>query len=592
MQNRCLIFVASKGNLRAGVCYTAVPLWINKETPVTGDRMADRKDRDDKDGRLGATRREFLKAGIAASAAAALPELLHAEPQGMGSGAGVFELDENTVSDLRRGLDGGKFTARSLTERYLSRIESLDKAGAKLNSVIEINPDALEIADDLDRERRAKGARGPLHGIPVLIKDNIATADRMQTTAGSLALVGSRPPKDSFVAARLRAAGAVILGKTNLSEWANFRGEHSTSGWSGRGGLTRNPYALDRNPSGSSSGSGAAVSANLCAIAVGTETDGSVVSPSSLNGIVGIKPTVGLIGRSGIVPISHTQDTAGPMARTVADAAALLSVLAAVDREDPSGEAARPYLQPDYTRFLDANGLRGARLGVVRKYAGFNMHVDSVFGEALAALKHAGAEIVDPVEIASIGKMDEPELQVLLFEFKADLNKYLAWLGASAPVHTLEEVIAFNQKNSARELSYFGQELMEKAQAKGDLTSPDYQKSLTDSRRLSRQEGIDDAMTKLHLDALIAPTDGPAWPTDFIDGDHFSAGTSTLAAVAGYPHVTVPMGFVFGLPVGLSFFGRAWSEPALIKLAYAYEQATKARKPPQFRATAEVPLPK
>lgn len=538
-----------------------------------------------------ATRRQFLKTGMATAAGAAiLPELLRAQSQGVGSGAGVFELDEITLDALRRGLESGKFTARSLTERYLARIESIDNAGPRVNSVIETNPEALAIADDLDRERKAKGARGPLHGIPILIKDNIATADRMQTTAGSLALVGSRPPKDSFVAARLRAAGAVILGKTNCSEWANFRGEHSTSGWSGRGGLTHNPYVLDRNPSGSSSGSGAAAAANLCALAVGTETDGSIVSPSSLNGLVGIKPTVGLVGRSGIVPISHTQDTAGPMARTVADAAALLSVLAGVDSDDAAGEAARAHIQADYSRFLDGNGLRGARLGVVRKYAGFNMHVDRVFSEALAALKHAGAEIVDPVDIASIGKMDEPESQVLLYEFKAGLNRYLAGLGASSQAHSLEDVIAFNRKNSARELSYFGQELMEKAQAKGDLASPDYQKNLTDCGRLSRQEGIDAAMDKFHLDALIAPTDGPAWPTDFINGDHFSAGTSTLAAVAGYPHVTVPMGFVFSLPVGISFFGRAWSEPALIKLAYAYEQATLMRKPPQFRPTAEVAI--
>jgi len=532
------------------------------------------------------TRRKFLKTGVAAASATVLSPWLPA--QTTAAPPTSFELDEVTLEALRRGLNSGTFTARRLAELYLSRIETIDKAGPMVNSVIEINPDALTVADELDRERRQKGARGPLHGVPVLIKDNIATADRLQTTAGSLALMGSRPPKDSFVAARLRTAGAVILGKTNLSEWANFRGEHSTSGWSARGGLTRNPYVLDRNPSGSSSGSGAAVAANLCALAVGTETDGSVVSPSSLNGIVGIKPTVGLVGRSGIVPISHTQDTAGPMTRTVADAAALLSVLAGFDADDPATEAARSHSQPDYTRYLDRTGLRGARLGVVRKYAGFNMHVDRLFSEALAALKSGRAEIVDPVEIASLEKVNDPELQVLLFEFKADLNRYLGWLGGSSQVRTLQDVIAFNQKNSARELPYFGQELMEKAQAKGDLSSPEYQKNLSDCARLSRQEGIDLVMDKFHLDALIAPTDGPAWPTDFIDGDHFSAGTSTLAAVAGYPHVTVPMGFVFGLPIGISFFGRAWSEPVLIKLAYAYEQATRMRKPPQFRPTAEI----
>lgn len=536
-----------------------------------------------------ADRRRFLKTGVAAAAGlAAVPEWLRSETQISAASSVTPGMDEITLQSLRQGLAGGKFTARSLSEHYLGRIEAVDRKGPAVNSVIEVNPDALSIADDLDRERRAKGPRSPLHGIPVLIKDNIATSDRMQTTAGSLALVGSRPPKDSFVVTRLRAAGAIILGKTNCSEWANFRGRHSTSGWSGRGGQTRNPYALDRNPSGSSSGSGAAVAANLCPFAVGTETDGSIVSPSSINGLAGIKPTVGLVSRTGIIPISHTQDTAGPMGRNVADAAALLTVLAGVDPDDPATEAARSNIEADYTRFLDANGLRGSRLGVVRKYAGFNMHVDRVFEEALAALKAAGAEIIDPVEVASIDKLDEPETEVLHFEFKADLNRYLAWLGPSSPVQNLEEVIAFNQKNRARELPWFGQESMEKAQGKGDLTSPEYQKALAESRRLSRQEGIDSTMDKLRLDALIAPTDGPAWPTDVINGDHFSAGTSTLAAVAGYPHVTVPMGFVFGLPVGISFFGRAWSEPMLIKLAYSYEQATKVRKPPQFRKTVEL----
>jgi amidase len=535
-----------------------------------------------------ADRRRFLKSGIAAAAGlAVLPEWLLAQARSPGTST-VTVMDEISLDTMRKGLNSGQIIAHDLTQYYLSRIDTIDRTGPGLNSVIETNPDALAIAGDLDRERQTKGPRGPLHGIPILIKDNIATADRMQTTAGSLALVGSRPPKDAFVVSRLRAAGAVVLGKTNCSEWANFRGRHSTSGWSGRGGQTRNPYALDRNPSGSSSGSGAAAAANLCAVAVGTETDGSIVSPSSINGLAGIKPTVGLVSRSGIIPISHTQDTAGPMARTLADAATLLSVLAGVDADDPATEAARSHVQADYTRFLDPNGLRGSRLGVVRKYAGFNMHVDRVFEEALAALKAAGAEVIDPVEIASIDKLDEPETEVLHFEFKADLNRYLAWLGASSPVHSLEEIIAFNQKNRPRELAWFGQESMEKAQKKGDLTSPEYQKAIADCRRLSRQEGIDAAMDKFRLDALIAPTDGPAWPTDPINGDHFSAGTSTLAAVAGYPHVTVPMGFVFGLPVGISFFSRAWSEPTLIKLAYSYEQSTRVRKPPGFRATVEV----
>ena len=537
-----------------------------------------------------ADRRQFLKTGMAAAGMTVLSRWSHAQ----GQSSGTLELDEATLQNLRQGFDSGKFTARQLAEHYLARIEALDRKGPTVNSVIELNPDALAIADDRDRESKSPQSppspRSPLHGIPVLIKDNIATADRMQTTAGSLALVGSRPPKDAFLVTRLRAAGAVILGKTNCSEWANFRGRHSTSGWSGRGGQTRNPYALDRNPSGSSSGAGAAAAANLCAVCVGTETDGSIVSPSSINGLAGIKPTVGLVSRSGIIPISHTQDTAGPMARTVADAAALLSALAGVDPDDPATEAARSHIEADYTRFLDPNGLRGARLGVVRKYAGFNMHVDRVFAEAITALKAAGAEIIHPVDIASIDKLDEPETEVLHFEFKTDLNRYLAWLGASSPVHNLEDVITFNKNNRERELPWFGQESMEKAQGKGDLTSPEYQKALADCRRLSRQEGIDAVMDKFRLDALIAPTDGPAWPTDPINGDHFSAGTSTLAAVAGYPHVTVPMGFVFGLPVGISFFGGSWSEPTLIKLAYSYEQATKARKPPGFRPRVANPF--
>ncbi len=533
-------------------------------------------------------RREFLKAGLAAATgAAALPKVLRSQTSGSQQSIGGFELDEVTLDILRRGMESGKYTAGNLAERYLARIAAVDKAGPGLNSVIEINPDALAISDRLDQERRAKGPRGPLHGIPVLIKDNLATADRMQTTAGSLALVGSKPPKDAWVAERLRAAGAVILGKTNLSEWANFRGEHSTSGWSGRGGQTHNPYALDRNPSGSSSGSGVAVSANLCAVAIGTETDGSIVSPSSINGIVGIKPTVGLVGRSGIVPISHSQDTAGPMARTVADAAALLGAIAGMDPSDDATREGAAHLEKDYTGFLDAKGLQGARLGVVRKLAGFNVHVDRLFGEALAAMKGAGAELIDPVEIAAIGKVDEPELQVLLFEFKADLNRYLAWLGAGAPVRTLKDVIAFNEKDRARELQYFGQELMEKAEAKGPLTSVEYQKHLADCRRMARAEGIDAVMAKHRLDALVAPTDGLTWPTDHVNGDHYTGSSSTLAAVAGYPHITVPMGFAFGLPVGVSFFGRAWSEPMLIKLAYAFEQATKQRKVPPFQARAE-----
>jgi len=530
-------------------------------------------------------RRDFLKTGLVAAGASVAPELVGQAPRTQPQ-VPASDLDELTITDLRTERKTGPKSARELTERYLDRIKEIDKGGPGLNSVIEINPDALAIAGQLDAERGAKGPRGPMHGIPVLIKDNIATADKMETTAGSLALVGSKPPKDSAVAAKLRAAGAIILGKTNLSEWANFRGDHSTSGWSGRGGLTHNPYALDRNCSGSSSGSGAAASANLCMVAVGTETDGSIVSPSSINGLVGIKPTVGLVGRSGIVPISHTQDTAGPMARTVTDAAILLTALAGPDAGDPATAGSQAHVA-DYTRFLDAGGLRGARLGVVRKLAGFSRHVDKLFDEALAALKHAGAEVIDPVEVNAIGKVDEAELQVLLYEFKADLNRYLAEWAPGAPIRTLKDAIEFNIKNSARELPYFGQETMVKAEEKADLSSTEYQKYLADCRWLSRAEGIDGAMDKLKLDALIAPTDSPAWPTDLVNGDHFSGSSSTVPAVAGYPHVTVPMGFCFGLPVGISFFGRAWSEGVLIKLAYAFEQLTKARKPPKFLAHVE-----
>ncbi len=534
-----------------------------------------------------AERRDFLKTSAAILAGALVSaQTLHAESSKSAFGATDFELSEISLEALQRGLASGKYTARGLVEQYLARIQAVDKSGPAVNSVIELNPDALALAGQLDQERRNKKVHGPLHGIPVLIKDNIATADRMQTTAGYLALLGSHAAKDAAVAQRLRGAGAVILGKTNLSEWANFRGEHSTSGWSARGGQTRNPYALDRNPSGSSSGSGVAVAANLCAVAVGTETDGSIVSPSSLNGIVGIKPTVGLVGRSGIIPISHTQDTAGPMARTVADAAILLGALAGTDPDDPTTQ--HSHFQSDYTRFLDPNGLRGARIGVVRKLAGFNIHVDQLFGNAVDVIKRAGTEVIDPVEIASLGKVDEPELQVLFFEFKAGLDRYLASLGPQAPVHSLQEVIAFNEKNRSRELAFFGQELLEKSEKKDALSSPEYQKHLADCRRLSRQEGIDAVLEKFRLDALLAPTDSPAWPTDFILGDHFVGSSSTLPAVAGYPHITVPMGFVSGLPVGLSFFGGAWSEPVLIKLAFAFEQATRMRQAPRFRPSVEV----
>jgi len=498
-----------------------------------------------------------------------------------------FELEELTISDLQAGMQSGKYTSHQLVKKYLDRIDDIDKDGPKLNSVIEVNPDAMAIAEVLDRERKEKGMRGPLHGIPILIKDNIDTADRMMTTAGSLALVGSRPAQDSFVAKKLREAGAVILGKTNLSEWANFRSSHSSSGWSGRGGQTKNAYIQDRNPCGSSSGSGSAAAANLCAAAVGSETDGSVVCPSSANSLVGIKPTVGLIGRSGIIPISHNQDTAGPMARTVSDAAILLGALTGIDPNDAMTKPSAGKSFSDYTQFLNKDGLRGARLGIARKYFGFNDAVDKLMNDRIAEMKKMGAVIVDPAEIPTSGKFDDSELEVLLYEFKADLNSYLGRLGPSSPVHSLKEVIEFNEKNRDRELTYFGQDLLIKSQAKGPLTEKKYLQALAKNHLLSRTQGIDFVMRKNRLDAMIAPTGGPAWPTDWINGDHFTGGYSSASAVAGYPHIPVPAGYVFGLPVGISFFGGAWSESKLIKYAYAFEQATRARQAPRFLRTPE-----
>ncbi|MBS1818407.1 MAG: amidase [Acidobacteria bacterium] len=504
----------------------------------------------------------------------------------------VSALDEVTFAQLQDRLTRGATTSRRLVEQYVARIEAIDRKGPALNSVIELNPDALAIADRLDQERKAGHVRGPLHGIPIVVKDNIATGDRMRTSAGSLALADARAPHDAFLIERLRAAGAVILAKTNLSEWANFRSTRSTSGWSGRGGLTRNPYALDRNPSGSSSGSAVAVAANLAAAGVGTETDGSIVSPAHVNGLVGIKPTVGLVSRTGIVPISHSQDTAGPMARTVADAAALLTVMAAVDPADTATSAAGRS-QVDYARALDANGLRGARIGVMRaRYFGGHPAADALAEAAIAEMRRQGAVIVDPADVPTVGAFDESELEVLLYEFKAGIPAFFTWWGPGAPVSSVSDIMRFNRTHPAEELRYFGQDLLERADARGPLTDAAYVAALARGHELSRAQGIDAVMNAQQLDALVAPTGGPAWLTDLVNGDGGTASApapSSLAAVAGYPHVTVPMGFEHGLPLGLSFIGRAWSEATLIRLAYAYEQATHHRRAPTFAPTAPVP---
>jgi amidase len=537
-------------------------------------------------------RRKFVRTGLFSGVALATVTNLAEGTTGRSSTPPpAFELDELTIAELQSAMTSGKFTAHSITRTYLDRIDEIDKRGPAINAVIELNPDAMAIAEALDSERKAGRVRGPLHGIPVLIKDNIDTHDRMTTTAGSLALGGSMPLQDSFVAKKLRDAGAIIIGKTNLSEWANFRSSHSSSGWSGRGGQTKNPYVLDRNPCGSSSGSGAAIAANLATVGVGTETDGSVVCPSNANSLVGIKPTLGSISRAGIVPIAHSQDTAGPMCRTVTDAAILLGALSGVDPRDdatkpPPGMAQLPGWA--YTRFLDADGFKGARIGVHRKGFGFNDAVDKLMNDCIDILKRRGATIIDPADIPTAGKFDDSELEVLLYEFKADLNEYLRSLGPRAPVKSLKEIIDFNEQYRDREMPWFGQDIMTKAQAKGPLTDKAYRDALAKNHRLSRKEGIDLVMDKNKLDALIAPTGGPAWTTDWVNGDHFTGGYSTTSAVAGYPHITVPAGYVFGLPVGLSFFGRAWSEPALIKFAYAFEQATKARRAPQFLPTAKL----
>ncbi len=546
-------------------------------------------------------RRDFLKAGALAGVAGLTA--LEAGPAAAGASSGdaaapvggawpvpPFEHAGATVAQQQAAQAEGRLTAVALAEAYLARMDAVDSGGPRIASVIERNPDAPAIAAALDAERKAGRVRGPLHGIPVLLKDNIDTADRMRTSAGSLALAESIAPRDAFLVERLRAAGAVILGKTNLSEWANFRSTGSSSGWSGRGGQTRNPHALDRNPCGSSSGSGASVAADLCAVAVGTETDGSIICPSRSCGIVGIKPTVGLVSRAGIIPISRTQDTAGPMARTVADAAALLGPMTGLDPRDPATAGAAGKTAADYTAFLDRGALRGARIGVVRELFGENPHVLRVMEESLEALRALGAELVDPVAFPTRGKFNEAEYEVLLYEFKAGIAEYLATLGASAPAKTLADLIEYNDRHRDRVMPFFGQDIFLAAEAKGPLSTPAYLEALETCRRMSRDEGIDAVMTQHRLDACIAPSGGTAHLTDLVNGDYYTGtGSSTFPAVSGYPHITVPAGDAFGLPIGLSLFGRAYSEPKLIGFAYAFEQATQKRLAPRFWITAPIP---
>lgn len=534
-------------------------------------------------------RRAFVARSLAAGLALAIPTggpALANAPASAGAQAND-ELFELTIADARARMEKGSLTSHALTQRYLARIDAMDKRGPGVNAIIELNPDALAIADAMDAERKAGRVRGPLHGVPVVIKDNIDTADKMKTSGGSLALGNSTPSQHAFIVQRLIAGGAVIAAKTNLSEWANFRSTRSSSGWSGRGGQTNNPYVLDRNPCGSSSGTGAGIAADFATVGIGTETDGSIICPSSINGLVGIKPTVGLWGRSGIIPISASQDTAGPMARTVADAAALLGALTGLDPRDAATKASAGHAEADYTKFLDAAGLKGARIGVARNLAGFHPDVDSQLDNAIAAIKSAGAVVVDHTDIAGVGKFDDAELDVLLYEFKDGLNKYLASLGANAPVKTLADLIAWNEKEKAREMPWFGQELFLRADKKGPLTDAAYKSARAKCVVMSRGKGIDATLAKHKVDAIVFPSNAPSWPTDHLNGDHVTGGNTTFAAVAGYPSITVPMGLVHGLPVGLSFVGPAWSEAKLIKLAYAFEQTTHARRAPKYYRTLE-----
>ncbi|MCK5443690.1 MAG: amidase [Maribacter sp.] len=491
-----------------------------------------------------------------------------------------FRFLEHDITQIQQGYKEGLYTVQEVVQAYLDRIEEIDKSGPALNSIIQVNPDALQIAEALDKEMKEGKIRGPLHGIPVALKDNIDTHDKMATTAGSRAMMHSYPLKDSHMAKLLRNAGAIIIAKTNLSEWANFRGELSTSGWSGVGGLTKNPYELSRNPCGSSSGSAVAVSANLSILAIGTETNGSIICPSHSNGIVGIKPTVGLLSRSGIIPISFTQDTPGPMARTVRDAAICLGVLVGLDSTDKKTRASHGKSFKNYTQFLKENGLKGKRIGLFKGPLGKNYKVDTLMYQTVDFLKKQGAEIIEIDEIskAMVGKYS---FQIMLYEYKDGLNNYFQSLGPDAPIKTIEELIAFNRSDSI-ELKYFNQKYLEMASKKDDLTSEVYKEALAKMMKGSREEGIDRVMNEHDLDAIIAPSGGPAWKTDLTNGDSFHLGSSSPAARAGYPNITVPMGFIDGLPVGISFFGRAWSEPVLLEIAYAYETATNHRRAPKF----------
>jgi amidase len=529
----------------------------------------------------GRTERDGAPSPGPAAGGAARP----ATEAGAPSAIPAFELEELTIAELNDGMAKGRWTSAELTRQFLARIEALEQQGPKLRAMIALESEAIAIATALDEERRTKGARGPLHGVPVVVKDNVDTAGRMATTAGSLALSDNRAARDAFIVERLRAAGAVVIGKTNLSEWANFRSTKSSSGWSAVGGQCRNPYVLDRNPCGSSSGTGAAVAASYAAAGVGTETDGSIVCPSNNCGLVGLKPTVGLVSRRGIVPISHSQDTAGPMARSVADAATLLGILAGADAGDEATAGAAGHVEADYTKFLDPKGLSGVRLGVARKHFGFHPGVDRVMEDALKVLVDAGAELVDPADLPSHGTFDEAEFAVLLYEFKAGLNTYLAGTPRGVQARTLEALIAFNEAQRDREMPYFGQDIFTRAQACGPLSDKPYQDALAECRRKSRTEGIDAVLSRHRVDAIVAPTGGPAWVTDLVNGDHFGGGSSTAAAVAGYPNITVPAGFIRGLPVGLSFFSTAWREGPLIRMAYAFERATRHRRRPQFVST-------